>query len=167
MFRIMQITCGFRFELLPDKDQRSLMSRTAGCCRLVFNKALALQNELKDQQKKLLTYNELSRELTAWKKESETAFLREVPSQPLQQTLMDLSRGLSDYFRKKVIRQKKAGLISKVKILEIAFDYLKSNPSILMRETPELNYRNWVGFDIEKAVTFVFVTVTVHGLKDL
>ena len=49
----------------------------------------------------------------------------------------------------------------------MAFDYLKSNPSILMRETPELNYRNWVGFDIEKAVTFVFVTVTVHGLKDL
>lgn len=103
----MQITCGFRFELLPDKDQRSLMSRTAGCCRLVFNKALALQNELKDQQKKLLTYNELSRELTAWKKESETAFLREVPSQPLQQTLMDLSRGLSDYFRKKADPAKK------------------------------------------------------------
>ncbi|MBM6929316.1 helix-turn-helix domain-containing protein, partial [Parasutterella secunda] len=30
----MQITCSFRFELQPDKDQRSLMSRTAGCCRL-------------------------------------------------------------------------------------------------------------------------------------
>ncbi len=96
----MQITCSFRFELQPDKDQRSLMSRTAGCCRLVFNKALALQNTLKEQHQKLLTYNELSRELTAWKKESETAFLREVPSQPLQQTLMDLCRGISDSFRK-------------------------------------------------------------------
>lgn len=96
----MQITCSFRFELQPDKDQRSLMSRTAGCCRLVFNKALALQNELKEQHQKLLTYNELSQKLTAWKKESETIFLREVPSQPLQQTLMDLCKGISDSFRK-------------------------------------------------------------------
>ena len=96
----MQITCSFRFELQPDKDQRSLMSRTAGCCRLVFNKALALQNELKEQHQKLLTYNELSQKLTAWKKESETIFLREVPSQPLQQTLMDLCKGISDSFHK-------------------------------------------------------------------
>ena len=97
---IMQITCSFRFELQPDKDQRSLMSRTAGCCRLVFNKALALQNEFKDQHQKLLTYNELSQKLTGWKKVADTNFFREVPSQPLQQTLMDLSRGISDCFRK-------------------------------------------------------------------
>ena len=111
----MQITCSFRFELQPDKDQRSLMSRTAGCCRLVFNKALALQNTLKEQHQKLLTYNELSRELTAWKKESETAFLREVPSQPLQQTLMDLCRGISDSFRKNDDPAKKGWLHFKSK----------------------------------------------------
>ena len=97
----MQITCGFRFELQPDNQQRSLMSRTAGCCRLVFNKALALQNELKEQNKKLLSYNDLCKMLTVWKQQSEWAFLKDVPSQTLQQTLKDQTRGTSDSFRKK------------------------------------------------------------------
>ena len=138
-YQIMQITCSFRFELQPDKDQRSLMSRTAGCCRLVFNKALALQNELKEQHQKLLTYNELSQKLTAWKKESETIFLREVPSQPLQQTLMDLCKGISDSFRKS---GDPAGLILKVKISAMVFDCPRLNPSILTKVTPESSYRN-------------------------
>ena len=35
----------YRYELLPDGDQRRRMRRFAGSCRFVFNKALALQKE--------------------------------------------------------------------------------------------------------------------------
>ena len=97
----MQILSSFRYQLQPTTEQRSLFSRTAGCCRWVFNQALDLQNKLREKQEKLLSYNDLSKHLTAWKKQKDTAFLKEVMSQPLQQTLMDQCRAVSDFFRKK------------------------------------------------------------------
>ena len=44
---IMQIICGFQYELYTTDEQRSALSRNAGCRRFVFNKALELQNERK------------------------------------------------------------------------------------------------------------------------
>ena len=35
----------YKYELLPDGEQRRRMRRFAGSCRFVFNKALALQKE--------------------------------------------------------------------------------------------------------------------------
>ena len=43
----MKILCGFKYELYVDDALRSALSRSAGCRRFVFNKALALQNERK------------------------------------------------------------------------------------------------------------------------
>jgi putative transposase len=42
----MQRLQAFKFELRPNGEQNRLMRRFAGACRLVFNKALALQNDL-------------------------------------------------------------------------------------------------------------------------
>ena len=39
--------------------------------------------------------------LMEWKQTEEMAFLKEAPSQALQQTLMDLDRAIKDTFRKK------------------------------------------------------------------
>ena len=41
----MKIICGFQYELYTTDEQRSALSRNAGCRRFVFNKALELQNE--------------------------------------------------------------------------------------------------------------------------
>ena len=97
----MKITCAFQYELYVDETRRAALSRNAGCCRFVFNKALGIQNERKSKGEKLLTYKELAHELVLWKKQPETAFLREAMSQPLQQALLDLDRAISDSFRPK------------------------------------------------------------------
>lgn len=100
-FRIMKIFCSFKFELLANDVQRSALSRNAGCRRFVFNKALALQNERKDQGLKLLNYCEMASELVRWKKNDETSFLKEAMSQPLQQALRDLDQAIRNSFRPK------------------------------------------------------------------
>ena len=97
----MKILCGFKYELYVDDALWSALSRSAGCRRFVFNKALALQNERKQAGKKLLTYNEMAAELVLWKKADETAFLKEAMSQALQQVLRDLDRAIKDSFRPK------------------------------------------------------------------
>jgi len=76
------------------------MAQTAGCCRLVWNKALALQKELLEQGGSCLSYYKLAPLLVEWKKEDGLFFLNKVHSQPLQQTLMDLDRAVKDAFSK-------------------------------------------------------------------
>ena len=53
---IMKIICGFQYELYTTDEQRSALSRNAGCRRFVFNKALELQNERKKNSLSLLRY---------------------------------------------------------------------------------------------------------------
>jgi putative transposase len=80
-------------------DEASRLHQYAGCCRFVWNKALALQKERLDAGKRCLSYPELAKKLLAWKEEH--PFLKEVPSQSLQQRLMDLDKALRDAFDKK------------------------------------------------------------------
>ena len=80
----MKLLCGFKYELLTTDEQRSALSRTAGCRRFVFNKAPELQNKRREKGLAPLRYAELTRELTVWKKEQETDFLKQAMSQPLQ-----------------------------------------------------------------------------------
>lgn len=56
--------------------------------------------EYLEQKKGYQNYSALASRLTQWKKEEKTAFLKEVHSQPLQQTLKDLDRSWKDAFRK-------------------------------------------------------------------
>jgi len=90
----------FKFQLKTDDAQTAQLRRFAGCCRLVWNKALALQKARLDHKQGCLNYNQLAGELIQWKDAAETDFLREAPAQPLQQTLKNLDRALRDAFNK-------------------------------------------------------------------
>ena len=94
----MQRLQAFKFELQPKPAQASAFRRVAGCCRLVFNRALAAQKARHEHDEKYVGYGDLCKELTAWKHEEETAFLAEVHSQPLQQALKDLGRAYTNFF---------------------------------------------------------------------
>ena len=72
------------------------MKQFAGCCRFVWNKALALQKERHDAGERTLGYNKMAILLPAWK--TEHPFLNEAPSQALQQVLMNLDRAIKDAF---------------------------------------------------------------------
>ena len=36
---------GVKFRAYPDKEQKNLINQTFGCCRLIYNKGLAMRNE--------------------------------------------------------------------------------------------------------------------------
>lgn len=91
----------FKYELMPNGEQQRNMRRFAGSCRFVFNKALALQQAHHAEGKKKLSYADLCKQLTEWRKSVETKWLSETHSQPLQQTLKDLERAYKNFFEKR------------------------------------------------------------------
>ena len=91
----------FKFELRPNGAQRQQMRRYAGSCRFVYNKGLALQKERFDAGQKKLSYVGLCKLLTEWRNGPETAWLKEAPTHPLQQTLKDLELAYTNFFAKR------------------------------------------------------------------
>lgn len=87
------------------------MRRFAGACRFVFNRALALQNENHEAGNKYIPYTKMASWLIEWKSDTEIQWLKESPSQPLQQSLKDLERAYKNFFQKRAAfpRFKKRG----------------------------------------------------------
>ncbi|EPB3343220.1 MULTISPECIES: RNA-guided endonuclease InsQ/TnpB family protein [Enterobacteriaceae] len=101
----------FKFQLRPNGQQERDMRRFAGACRFVFNRALALQNENHEAGNKYVSYTKMASWLIEWKSHPDTQWLKDTPSQPLQQSLKDLERGYKNFFQKRAAfpRFKKRG----------------------------------------------------------
>ena len=101
MIPAMQRLQAFKYELMPTGEQQRDMRRFAGSCRFVFNQALALQKERYERGEKKLGYAGLCKLLTAWRNGTETPWLADAPTHPLQQTLKDLERAYANFFAKR------------------------------------------------------------------
>ncbi|HEY9644272.1 MAG TPA: RNA-guided endonuclease TnpB family protein [Coleofasciculaceae cyanobacterium] len=88
----------FKYRFYPTPEQESLLRRTLGCTRLVYNRALAARTEAWYQEKKRIGYVESSAMLTLWKKEEALQFLNEVSCVPLQQGLRHLQSAFGNFF---------------------------------------------------------------------
>lgn len=82
--------------LTPHQTQQLL--QTAGCCRWVWNHALAICRARYDKKEPMPSYTELCLWLTAWKEDY--PWLRLALSQSLQQTLKTLRRAISEFYTK-------------------------------------------------------------------
>ncbi|GHJ44076.1 transposase [Catellatospora sp. TT07R-123] len=91
----------FRYRFYPTDVQAALLSRTFGCVRKVYNLALAARTEAWTQRQERVGYGATSAMLTAWKATEELAYLNEVSSVPLQQTLRHLQTAFANYFAKR------------------------------------------------------------------
>ena len=91
---------GIKFRAYPNKEQQNLINQTLGCCRLIYNKGLAMRNEAYENGLKV-GYSQTSAMLTELKKNSDFAFLKEVDSIALQQSLRDLDRSFVNFFQKR------------------------------------------------------------------
>lgn len=88
----------FRYRLYPTPQQESLLRQTVGCVRLVYNRGLAMRTEAFYQEQKRIGYLETSAALTQWKKQDDLAFLKDVSSVPLQQSLRHLQYAFTNFF---------------------------------------------------------------------
>lgn len=91
---------GVKFRIYPNKEQQNLINQTLGCCRLIYNKGLAMRNETYKNGGKI-GYAQTSSMLTKLKKCEDFAFLKVVDSIALQQSLRDLDRGFVNFFQKR------------------------------------------------------------------
>ena len=96
----MEILQAYKFELMPNGEQRRQMSRFAGTCRYVYNKSLAMQQENHQTGKTYIRYTDMAKSLPIWKRETDAAWLKESPSQALQQSLKDLDKAFQNFFKK-------------------------------------------------------------------
>ncbi|MGW4894599.1 RNA-guided endonuclease InsQ/TnpB family protein [Kitasatospora sp. NPDC004240] len=88
----------FKFRFYPTDAQAAELSRTFGCVRLVYNKALAARTEAWTMRRERVNYNQTSAMLTEWKRTEELAFLAEVSSVPLQQALRHLQGAFAGFW---------------------------------------------------------------------
>jgi putative transposase len=88
----------FKYRFYPTPEQETLLRRTMGCARLVYNRALAARTEAWYERQERVGYSETSTMLTSWKKQEDLQFLNEVSSVPLQQGLRHLQTAFTNFF---------------------------------------------------------------------
>lgn len=91
---------GVKFRIYPNKEQENIINQTLGCCRLIYNKGLAMRNDAYQKGNKI-GYSQTSAMLTGLKKSDDFAFLKTVDSIALQQSLRDLDRSFVNFFQKR------------------------------------------------------------------
>ena len=96
-----QVKRAFKYRFYPTNEQAAELSRTFGCVRLVYNKALEERTRAWYGEQRRISYVQSSAALTEWKKTGELAFLTEVSSVPLQQTLRHLQTAFAHFFAKR------------------------------------------------------------------
>ncbi|MEV5284122.1 RNA-guided endonuclease InsQ/TnpB family protein [Streptomyces albidoflavus] len=96
-----QVKRAFKYRFYPTDEQAAELSRTFGCVRLVYNKALEERTRAWYTERRRVSYVQSSAALTEWKKSEELAFLAEVSSVPLQQALRHLQAGFGNFFAKR------------------------------------------------------------------
>ena len=88
----------YRYRFYPTTEQESLLRRTMGCVRLVYNKALDARTSGWYERQERIDYVQTSAMLTGWKKEEDLEFLNEVSSVPLQQGLRNLQKAFGNFW---------------------------------------------------------------------
>ena len=87
----------YKYALFPNEEQRTVLEKTFGCCRLIYNTGLETKNTAYRMRGVSLGYFELNKQLTDTKQEVD--FLNEVPAQALQMSLRNLDNAFTNFFR--------------------------------------------------------------------
>jgi IS605 OrfB family transposase len=96
-----RVRTAFRCRAYPDETQQQLLARTFGCVRVVWNRTLAARHARYYAEGKSTSYAQTDRALTAMKKDPDLAFLNEVSSVPLQQTLRHQHSAFGAFFARR------------------------------------------------------------------
>jgi len=158
---MLKIRKAYKVRLKTNGNIENKLVRHCGSARFLWNKCLAMNLERLEKRQPILWYNELAYWLTLWKRSEEYDFLKECPSQVLQQKLRDLERAFSDCFDKsqslkRTPKFKKKGLNDGIRFPQ---GFRRDNRRIFL---PKIG---WVGFhkSCEIAGTVKNITITKRG----
>ncbi len=88
----------YRSRFYPTSEQASVLARTCGSARFVYNWALRLRTDAYYERQERVGSHEASAALTALKQQPETAWLNAVSSVPLQQAVRHLDKAFRNFF---------------------------------------------------------------------
>jgi len=91
----------FKFRLLPTKEQEILLAKHFGCSRFIYNHFLSEKQKHYLENKETLKFNACQNMLIKQKKEEGFDWLKEVNSQCLVATLVNLETAYTNFFKKK------------------------------------------------------------------
>ena len=151
----------FRYRCYPTLEQESLLRRTLGCVRLVYNKALHERTQAWYERQERVGYPETSTMLTQWKKQEELDFLNEVSCVPMQQGLRHLQTAFTNFFagRAKYPNFKKKRNGGSAEFTKSAFKF--KNKEIYLAKCSEALPIRW-SRQIPKECEPSSVTVSLH-----
>lgn len=90
----------YKFRFYPTNEQASLLARSFGCARVVYNKGLEVRRDAWENDGVSVSYNDTAKLLTQWKRTEEYSYLREVSNVVLQQSLKNLDAAYQRFFKK-------------------------------------------------------------------
>lgn len=90
-----------KYELNPTNGQKQMLNQAFGNCRFVYNWALDKKIKAYQEDKKTLSCFDLMKELTSFKKKEGFEWLNLSGSQQLQQSVSNLDKAFSNFFRAK------------------------------------------------------------------
>ncbi len=88
----------YKYRFKPSKEQAEMLEHTFGCVRFVYNNALAFSKEQYEQGNKT-NFSDWNKNLTTLKKDADFAWLKNVSSVPLQQSLRHLDKAFKAFFK--------------------------------------------------------------------
>ena len=160
---MLKVRKAYKVRLKTNNNIENKLVRYCGSSRFLWNKSLAMNLERLEKRQAILWYNELAYWLTVWKRSEEYGFLKECPSQVLQQKLKDLERAFKDCFDKSQALKrtpvfKKRGLNDGIRFPQ---GFKIDNRRIFL---PKIG---WVGFhkSCEITGTVKNITITTRGGK--
>ena len=87
----------YKYRIYPTKEQEVLLSKHFGHCRWIYNHFLEVKIKHYKETKKTLNWQDMATELPKLKETNE--WLSEIGSQSLQQSILNLDRAYTSFFR--------------------------------------------------------------------
>ena len=94
------ISFGYKFRIFPTEEQKEFFEKHFGCCRFVYNYLLALRKEAYEKLKITISGFEAKKEIARLKRTEGYTWLKDVNSQSLQESSLDLEKAYRRFFKK-------------------------------------------------------------------
>ena len=91
----------YKYRFYPTQEQKKQLSYAFGCSRFVYNHFLKVRTDAYYEKKERINYHKTSELLTGLKNDENYAWLKDVSSVTLQQTLRDLDKAFTNFFSKR------------------------------------------------------------------
>lgn len=153
----MIVNKAYKFRIYPNKEQRTLINKTFGCSRFVFNHFLEKWDNTYKETGKGLSYYSCSAQLTQLKKE--LTWLKEVDSIAIQSSLKNLADSYSRFFKK---QNNKPNFKSKKNLVQ-SYTTRYTNGNIAIDDNKiKLPKLGWIRFAKSREVEGRILNVTIR-----